>query len=527
MRTKKLLSFVSIILCVGIIFCTGIHTHALTEVDNTSNSVYTKNKYINNILDFLACVFGNNPSASDGIGDVYRIRAPFILTFVWESPDFFSNIKSILLFNAKVRVLDYFGNFTYVEVINQGIKGYIYYFTIDDDRKTVEDEPKDEPKRELTLSIKNDNVFVGETNKGRLKATYTGNGAITWTIEPEGYIKRDEKTGVITGIKPGIVTVTASADGLTEKCTVSCINKWKEQETASAQKIITIRANPGNTYSSKGKIPKGATITALGDLADGSGWIYIEANGIWGFIQLSDFSGIDYLMTEYHYYDQGYKLRFNSDGSNIYEYASVMNDVMMDLFNLKICPYVSPYTSPADQCKIWRYGSVKSSHLASSCPKTGNHNANSCLTTQALRDALYDNGKGAGNNVTAKAVWTGHIMDGHAMSNSQRQPTYILVFTTGNTVNSATNQNKSDEWIRSRSIYELMHETGHQFELTDHYCKEDGSPCSNNYCYSCRRGYDAPRCIMNLPFNTENYDNDKLFCSECTTGIITHLNDHH
>ena len=525
MKTKnKLISFISILIGVCIIFSTSVYAHTESEFDNPNYNVYTENGYINNILDFLICIFGNNKSVSDGINENYSIRPPFFLIPFRETPGFLSNIKSFLWIGTKVKVLSYSEDYTYVEVVsnnkNNGEKGYIHYLAISDNRKG-----------ELTLSRENDIVYVGQTNKGRLKATYTGNDTLTWSFEPEGYIARDEKTGVVTGIKPGIVTVTASAGNFTKSCTVSCITQWEEKETAKAKKDITVRANPGSTYPSKGTITKGATITASGDLTDGSGWIYVEGNGVYGFIHLSDFPGIDYLMTEYHYYDKGYELRFGSAESKIYEYASVMNDVMMDLFNLKICPYVSSYTSPADQCKIWRYGSVKSNNLASSCPKTGNHNSKSCLTTESLRDTLYNKGKGAGNDLIANTVWTGHIMDGHAMSNSQRYPTYILIFTTGNTVDSSTNKNKSDEWVRSRSIYELMHETAHQLGTNDHYCygiNQDTGICENNYCDRCvDKKNTFPFCVMNRPFNTEKYDTSELFCSECEGMIKEHLSDHH
>jgi len=58
---------------------------------------------------------------------------------------------------------------------------------------------------------------------------------------------------------------------------------------------------------------------------------------IGGFIKLSDFPGIDYLMTQYHYYDQGYNLRFGSASNKIYDNASVLNDVMMAYLRLKVC----------------------------------------------------------------------------------------------------------------------------------------------------------------------------------------------
>ncbi len=506
---------ISLVLCVCIIFGTSIHTQAATEVDNNNRSVYTENGYIYNILDFLVCVLGDNESSPDGINGAYRIRPPFIIAFVHEAPSFFSTIKSIIWFGTKVRVISYSGNYTYVEVINNNdeepTKGYIHRYTIDDDRKG-----------ELTLSRENDIVYVGKTNSGRLKATYNGNSILTWTVEPEGYIKRDEKTGVITGIKPGIVTVTASAGDFTESCTVSCINEWEEPETATAQRNITVRANPGSTYDSKGTIPKGATITASGDLTDGSGWIYVEGSGVYGFIQLSDFPGIDYLMTEYHYYDKGYELRYNSNGSDIYEYASILNNVMMDLFNLKVCQYVSPYKSSADQCKIWRYGSVKPNNLASSCPKTEKHSSDSCLKRDNFKDdfvKFYKISKTGISNV----AWTGHILG----SNERSVGTVgfgFIIMTPYSTVREISGYpNQTNAKIREDRIFTLVHETSHQLKLHDHYCREDYNKyteqCSNTFCVLC---YDLPYsdyCIMYDRTNIETTSTNKIYCDYCFNSI--------
>ena len=234
-------------------------------------------------------------------------------------------------------------------------------------------------------------------------------------------------------------------------------------------------------------------------------------------------------MTVYHYYDQGYNIRFGSASTKIYDYASVLNDVMMDLFGLKVNSYVYSYTSPADRCKILRFDSVKSSNLASACLKTGSHNEKSCLTRDVLRESLSNN-MGSGNDLITKAVWTGHIMDEHKRSNSQRNPTFIIVFTTGNTVNSGTYTNKSSSNIRKYSVYELIHETAHQLGTNDHYCygkNPDTNLCKNLYCDDCFDNKTAPFCIMNKPFNVESYDVGDLFCVECEEMIKSHLEDHH
>ncbi len=517
MNSKKILSkVISLVLCAVVLLGSFTTAYGNTEADTNSQIIYNKNTTFADISgSFIESLFSNGKSQIQSKGAVLEVVPPFIIVPLHTQASLFSSIESWVFVRSNVTVLGYEGFYTKVRVNNTEKEGYIFKFFLSSD--------------EDFLIKQFENVYVGKSKK--ILKDYNNPEDFSWSVSQDGIISLNKQTGEIKGLKPGTVIVTAKHGNSTDKCIVSSINQWKETESSSATKDIVVKSNPDSSdYDNftKGTIPSGAAIVARGDMADGSGWIYVsdKAEKVWGFIKLSDFSGIEYLFTEYHYYDQGYNIRFGSAENKIYTYASVMNDIMMDLFKLKINPYVYSYTSPADQCKILRYGSVKTNNLASSCPKNGNHKDESCLTSKALRDNLQ-NTFGAGNEYIAKTAWTGHIMDKNAMSNSQRNPSFILIFTTGNTVNKSTYQNKSASVIRSRSIYELIHKTSHQFGLHDHYCKKNGSPCTNQYCYSCTRGYSAPRCIMNLPFDTENYNNDELFCDECLDNIKTHLNDHH
>ena len=511
MKYKRVITrAISLALCFLILLGSVTMAYGNTEVDNNSYTVYTENT---NLLS------PNGKTQIQSKGSIIEVRPPFIIAPIHSKASFFSSIVSWVFVYTNVTVEGYDGNYVKVKVNKTGETGYIHNIVLTED--------------EGFLVQQFSNVYVGKSKK--ILKDYDNPEDFRWSVSQEGIISLNKQTGEIKGLTPGTVVVTAKYDGKTNKCTVSSINQWKETESSAATKDIIVKSNPdSNSYSNfeKGTIIKGTTVVARGDMADGSGWIYVsdKAEKIWGFIKLSDFPGIDYLFTEYHYYDQGYNIRFGSAENKIYTYASVMNDIMMDLFNLKINPYVYSYTSSADQCKIWRYGSVKSNNLASSCPKNGNHNNESCLTSDTLREAMYNNGKGAGNEYIAKTVWTGHIMDGHKRSNSQRNPTFIIVFTTGNTVNNQTYTNKSNSNIRKYSIYELIHETAHQLGTKDHYCYGKDpitNVCKNQYCDDCFDNKTAPFCIMNLPFNVESYDSDELFCDECEQIIRTHLADHH
>lgn len=494
----------------------GMNVNA-QNIDIAATDYYNEDKKDFSVPETLSS------TSLQAVGSELKVMFPFIIVPLHSKATFFSSITSFLFVNTKVMVLGYENDYTKVRIKGSETEGYIFQQFLSKDK---------------SLLIKPySNIWVGKS-KSILK-DYNNPEFFLWSVSQDGIISIDKQTGTVIALKPGTVKVTAKYNGKTNECVVTSINPWKETETSVAEKDVVLKATPQNSeLSPTGKINKGSKLIAHGDMADGNGWIYVSDKDekIWGYIELSDFPGIDYLFTEYHYYDKGYDIRFKnvynkSASDNIYAYASVMNDVMMDLFKLKISPYVYAYTSPADSCKIWQDGSVSFDNLASSCPKTGKHNSESCLTTGSLRNAMYNNGNGAGNDFMAKAVWTGHIMDGHAMSNSQRNPTYILVFTTGNTVDKSTNKNKSDYMVRSRSIYELMHETGHQFELHDHYCygiNPSTGVCGNNYCDTCVDNKStAPFCVMNKPFDIQEYDTDEIFCSECKKTIEDHLKNHH
>ena len=325
----------------------------------------------------------------------------------------------------------------------------------------------------------------------------------------------------------------AKAGLRTRTCTVVCINPWKEHETSTAEKNTDVFPSCSADFGEAKTIPKGSSITAKGDLADASGWIYVNSGNIWGFIKLSDFPGIDYLLTEYHYYDQGYEIRFpnvnnNTPAQNIYNYTSVLNDVMIKLFKLKVCSYVNEYTSLADTCKALSYGEVNKSNISKPCPKNKSHNINSCLERGVLWKQ-FKTDVGYGNNTTIKLLWTGHILPNHQVSAAQNGSESIIM-TTANTVshnkNTNTYSNKPDAEIRKYSLYTLTHETAHLLGTVDGYCKNDNGTdhCSNENCYLCNEK-PIPTCVMVQPFSPE--ESNVVFCDECIKTMENHLKDHH
>ena len=446
------------------------------------------------------------------------VTVNFLFAFFRSEPNLsFSTIKGIFWHGREVKVLGYSGNFVHVQDSDSKNEGYIHELLLNDKPLNI---------RQLYV-----NVYKGATKDGVVTINYDKSGALEWSVSPTGIVEVTEYSDCslsIKGLSSGTATLTVKCNGDKDTCDVACIEKWSDTETATAQTSITVMGIPGKEYKGAKTIPEGATIIARGNIPSNSDYVYVSSGDIWGFINLSDFSTIKYMMTEYHYYDEGYKKRFSSPNTKIADYASVLNDVMMANFGLKVCYYIEPYTSAADQCKIWRYGSVTVNNLASSCPQSGNHNSDSCLNTKHIRDVLLEN-KGWGTNVLTKAVWTGHIMNKHTGDRSNSESvTQTIIFTTGNTVNAGSYTNKSASAIKKSSVYEIVHETSHQLSAPDHYCynnENDSGLCQNPNCEVCYGSGTMPDCVMGkIIYPTDTYD---LYCKNCSTKIKNHLNNHH
>jgi len=468
-----------------------------------------------NAVSVNSSSFFNSGTETQATKETAKVRVLF--TLIFEDSSIFSGIIGLVWYGTKVTIKGYEGNFTEIVLNDSKETGYILSFC--------------HGESSTKLLVRYANIFMDQTRN--ILKDYDNPEDFSWFVSKDGIISIDKNTGVVTPINPGTVVVTAKYNGKSSKCVVSAINRWENQETAKAKKDVVLKSSPANsnyTVYDVITVSKDTEIIAVGDTAQASGQVYVKIeNGDkdkYGHIKLSDFSGIDYMMFQYHYFDNGYKSRFKDDGSKIIQYASVLDDVMMANFGLKVCYYIEPYTSAADKCKKLKYGDDYLDYLSGSCPKTGKHNTGSCLRTIYMRDVLLED-KGWGTNVITKAVWTGHIMDGHVPSNSE-SVSQTMVFTTANTVSysSGTYSNKSSSDIRYYSLYEITHETGHQLGLDDGYCYKDivNGKCSNKNCFTCRKLL-LPNCIMaqiKSPTNSTN-----MFCDDCKEKINSHLKDHH
>ena len=488
MRKKNIIKIISVLLCFFILLgYPKICVTAITQPNATGDTVTVK---------FLFAFFRSDANLS------------------------FSTIKGIFLRGREVKVLGYSGSFVYVQDLESEDKGYIHELLLND--------------KPLNIKQQYVDVYSGAKKDGAIAVNYNKNGALEWSVSPTGIVEVTEYSDgslSVKGLNPGTATLTVKCNGNKDTCDIACIKKWSDTETATAQTSIKVMGIPGKEYKGAKTIPEGATITARGNIPSNSDYVYVSSGDIWGFINLSDFSTIKYMMTQYHYYDQGFNIRFGSASTKISDYASVLNDKMIELFGLKICPYIYSYTSVTDQCKIWRYGSVYSSNLSSSCPKNGNHKTDSCLKTGYLREELK-NSFGNGGGTVSKVAWTGHIMSDH--DNDRSNSTVgvgTIIITPYKTVQKTSSGyvNDSNYEIRRDSISTLMHETIHQLGVHDHYCYDDqggpdGKRCSNTGgCYVCYGNGVEPDCMMMI--NKYPTEDSVLLCNKCKSQVFEYLSN--
>lgn len=411
--------------------------------------------------------------------------------------------------------MGYYGDYFFVEYNFSGAahKGFIWSVFL----------PNNVASDEIFRQISFNEIILksGETSTERLTTNYTG--TVKWTVSDENVVSFDSKTGKITAKMPGTAIISATVGTTVKSCMVFSVSQWYETETSVLTKNVNVKSIPSLTGETLATLSKGTSVIADGDFENGWNWIHITSSNTAGFIQLSDFPGIDYLMSEYHYYDEGFETRYTSPIAKIYDYADVLNDVMMENFNLKICPHVEKYTSLADRCKITTYGSIYKNNLYSECPKTGVHNSNSCLDYLEIRKTMIKE-KGKGNCLAGKCLWTGHITYPFYPSVTN-PPLETIIFTCRRVVNSSYT-NLSDDIIRDKRLNEIIHETAHLLSAEDGYCtgiEEGKTHCSNEFCYSCN-GLPIPKCIM---VNDIDPEKETVFCRECAEIIQSHLEKNH
>ncbi len=425
------------------------------------------------------------------------------------------------IYYKEVKVLGYYDGYFYVEYEDGGelCHGLMLSIFL----------PNNVGSKEIFRQISYDRIVLrqGESSGRPLTTDYKGN--VDWIVSDKNIVSFNKDTGKITAKSPGMAMITAKV-GITKiSCLVYSVSQWMDPETAVAAKDVIVREIPSVTGDKAGTILKGTSMTADGDLENGMKWIYVTSGNTKGFVHLSDFPGINYLMTEYHYFDQGFEKRYGSGFGKIRDYSSVLNDVMMRIFGLKISQHIEEYTSLADECKIKTYGSVYWNNLYAECPKTQGHSSDACIVDLNLLNSMLKE-KGNCTNTVTRCLWTGHCLYDNPPSffyNTKGSILFTIAGYTRYSKNTGKFENLSDLEIRERALYEIVHETAHTLGAVDGYCAEDyiNGHCSNEYCYDCN-GLPIPDCIMVNNRSNPEY-RASVFCEDCIETINNHLSNHH
>lgn len=447
-------------------------------------------------------------------------KVSFWFAFFRSEPNLsFGNIQAIYLNGREVTVLGYEGGYAFVQDNKTNNKGYIHKFLLND--------------KTLDIAKEYDYVYVDMEKEGSIKVNYAGEGKLVWELSKSGIAditQYDDRSFSVTGLSPGTVKLTVKCNGNKDSCIINCINKWDEPETATAKSNFALLHTPDSSNVNL-SLSKGTAIKACGNIPDKKDYLYVYIESIqkYGFISISDFPGIDYVLTQYHHYDKGYGVRFSSASNKIKDYASVLNDVTMENFNLKVAGFVEKYTSVADECKILRSGSVTPGNISAACKQTAGHLDGTCLTTANLRNDLKKQFGAGGGNIS-QIAWTGHIMtDNSGDRSNSTVGVGSIIITPYAVVNPSDYSSYSNSKVRTESIYTLVHETGHQLKLKDHYCYEDNTSesqhCSNPNCFFHNGEPEPSGCIMLVRIDVDDTDAAEIYCSKCKSVIQKTLNE--
>lgn len=290
MRTKKLISFISVILCVCIIFGTGVSARAETKVDNSDFTAYTESKKdftvlgtmmyaIESAVGFVGSLFSSNQSDLNTSSRKSTIKTPFIITFLRPAPKFFSGVEAVLFIGTTVEITEIGSLFCKVEYGEK--EGYVFNWWLSGGKGS-----------NLSVNVEFDHVYVGKTNSNRIKAVYDGNGTVTWSTDNPKILKVNSSTGLVTGVSPGQANVIATVGNKSASVPVYCVYKWEKAWTGSANATTTIKCLPSSNSEDRYDLPKGTKFVVGGDDGFSGGWAYgnIQGTNNYGFVRIEKIS---------------------------------------------------------------------------------------------------------------------------------------------------------------------------------------------------------------------------------------------
>ena len=194
-----------------------------------------------------------------------------------------ADANELMFFASKCTVLGKYDSYAYITFDNGNGErdGFVKYSRL-----------SNAPNDFLELSSKTINVWgdgVAYSDK-KLTTDYNGKGQIVWSVSDKTIIDFDDKTGQITGLKPGKVTITAAVDGMKETCTVHSLYKWPQSWKTKTNCDTNLYLVDGTEYKESRSMQQGTVFEVLGDNGTSDGWAYgkatINGTACWGYVPI-------------------------------------------------------------------------------------------------------------------------------------------------------------------------------------------------------------------------------------------------
>lgn len=144
----------------------------------------------------------------------------------------------------------------------------------------------------LTLSATDMDVWGNGKAYDNKKLTTKYKGDVKWEVGNEKIISFDEETGQVIGLKPGVTTITATADGVSQTCTVHSLYHWPQTWTTQTNRNTNLYQAVGAEYKADKVMLEGKKFIVYGDEGGSEGWAYgnISGTNSWGYVPISHIS---------------------------------------------------------------------------------------------------------------------------------------------------------------------------------------------------------------------------------------------
>lgn len=135
-------------------------------------------------------------------------------------------------------------------------------------------------------------AFCGEYNDN-YNVTTDYKGKVVWRVADPSIARYNEETGNVYGLKPGVTTISATANGKTLTCVVRVIYHWKKSWQTKLISSGDFYVNSKDGLVKEAVLAKGASYFICGDMGtqDKDGWVYgsatVNSKERWGYIKIN------------------------------------------------------------------------------------------------------------------------------------------------------------------------------------------------------------------------------------------------